>query len=258
MKTWVYASNMLIATLLNPLSGCGSSAGGAAGGAAGSGGGTTAEPPWTAPFGGSRECFATKTECSSSYQTCESRCVWEAINNPSYDCSGVCSDSWPCLGGVSGEECALHSYNFAGGPPLMDLEAACDSAVARDKSCGTHAIYDNCKTLAIIGSPDVIPNYECVAQTPCGASLAGCFVPEDRALENEICDEVGRYCSAFACTPTARAMLRSFDRAFRADTSRAAQLCLEEKSCRDITNCLEAWQHTVFAGSASFLFFGVD
>jgi hypothetical protein len=53
-------------------------------------------------------------------------------------------------------------------------------------------------------------------------------------------------------------MLRSFYRAFRTDTSRAAQLCLEEKSCRDITDCLEAWQHTVFAESEIFPFFGVD
>jgi hypothetical protein len=52
-------------------------------------------------------------------------------------------------------------------------------------------------------------------------------------------------------------MLRSAHPWFRSDTISAAQLCLGEGSCRDITRCLEAWQRTVFVGGAKFMFFGL-
>jgi hypothetical protein len=258
MRTWANARSMLVATLLIVASGCGSPADDAAAGAAGSGRGTTVEPPWTTPFGGSRQCYVTNTECSTTYQTCKADCLWHAINNPSYDCPGMCSDSWPCLGGVSSQGCAVHSYRFSGGPRLMDLEAACESAVARDKACGTRTVFDNCNTVAIVESTDMIANYECVARTPCGESPTSCSLPEDRGLENEICGKVNKYCSALTCTSDARAMLRNAFPWFRSETISAARSCLQEKSCRDITECLNAWKRTAFAGTEVFVFFGLD
>jgi hypothetical protein len=250
------ARHMLVAILLVQASGCGSPTDEPAGAAGGSGRGTTVEPPWTAPFGGSRQCYATKAECSNAYQACKSDCLWRAISDPTYNCLGTCSDSWPCLGGVSSQECPVHSYHFSGGPPLMDLEAACESAVARDKACGTRTVFDNCNTVAMVESPDVIANYECVAQTPCGESPTSCSLPEDRGLENEICGKISTHCSALTCTSEARAMLRSTSPWFRADTISAARACLQEKFCREITACLNSWNYTAFAGTESFLFFG--
>ena len=256
MRKWVNATTMLTAALLIQPTGCGSPPDDAAAAVPGSGRGTTAEPPWTAPFGGSRKCYATAAQCSNHYQACRSDCYWHAIYNPTYDCTEVCSDSWPYSGaGASSQDCAVHSYHFSGGPPLMDLKAACESAVARDKACGTLTVFDNCNTVAIVESPDVIANYECVAQTPCSESPTSCLPTEERALENEVCENVGKYCSASTCTSEARAMLRGTFRWFRADTVRAARLCLQEQSCRDITECLLAWQYTAFAGTVRFSFF---
>jgi hypothetical protein len=137
----------------------------------------------------------------------------------------------------------------------VDLESACESAVARDKSCGTTTVYDNCHTVAVVESPDMIATYQCIAQTPCGESPASCLVPDDSALENEICGRVEKSCSTRACTPEARAMLRSSYPWLRSDAVRAAQLCLQEDFCRDVTGCLETWAHTAFAGTTPFLFF---
>jgi hypothetical protein len=251
MKNWMNASTMLIATLLIQPSGCGSPADDAAG--AGSGRGTTPEPPWTAPFGGSRNCYVTDARCSELYHSCQSDCYWQAVNNPSFDCTGVCSDSWPC--GISSTDCAVHSYQFSGGPPLMDLKAACESAVARDKACGTLTVFDNCSNVAIVESADVIASYECVAQTPCGQAATSCAPPDNPALETEICGKVSKSCTAMTCTPEARASLRNAMGWLRTDAIRAAQACLQENSCRSITECLGAWKDTVFAGTPSFVFF---
>src|SRR5688500_11392576 len=108
MKKWINASTMLVAALLIQPSGCGSPADDAAATDAGSGRGTTPEPPWTAPFGGSRQCYVTNARGSAVYDSCRSDCWWHAVNNPSFDCIGMCSDAWPC--GISRTECAVHSY----------------------------------------------------------------------------------------------------------------------------------------------------
>jgi hypothetical protein len=152
----------------------------------------------------------------------------------------------------------VHSYHFSGGLRLMDLEAACESAVARDGTCGTRTVFDNCNTVAIVESPDVIAIYECIAKTPCDEFPTNCSLPEDRGLENEICEHVGNYCSALTCSADARAMLRGSFPWFRTDTIRAPHQCLQEQFCRDITACLNAWRFTAFAGTSNFVFFELE
>ncbi|HWA73392.1 MAG TPA: hypothetical protein VG937_13695 [Polyangiaceae bacterium] len=181
---------------------------------------------------------------------------WDSVYyDPGFDCIGNCQESWPCLGGLRGEECTVYEYHFSGGPRLAPLVAACQAAVARDSSCGTGTVDPDCELAGRVESAGMAEAYDCDAQTPCGESPQACFPASDRTLANEICSVVAEECDTWICTSEASNAISHATPWWRAETIEAARACLREPYCRNITDCLSAWRYAVFSDSSHFILF---
>jgi hypothetical protein len=180
-------------------------------------------------------------------------CWDSAFFDPTYPCSNVCKDAWPCLGSTGGTSCAVHAYDFSGGERLSALAEACNATLDHLIACGISGQIA-CETAAVVESPDMIERYECFSRSRCGAEER-CNVQPDASLAEEICDAVASSCRESRCTVDAKKHLTADLPWFRSDTVEAAKRCLSERSCRDMHDCLDAWKFTAYAGAPFFLLF---
>ncbi|MGC4092723.1 MAG: hypothetical protein QM756_33550 [Polyangiaceae bacterium] len=209
-----------------------------------------------ATLGGWRECWLTESEARRSYELCMSGCYDSIVYDPTFNCAGACKDNWCLACDAKSSECSLHKYHFDGGIYSTELKTSCDAAVARDQRCATPVVTPNCDTVAVVESSDMAARYECVAKLPCGGGPDACLPQETgSSWAAMICDTVASVCDGYYCSDKGRTLLESVEPWLRTDATRAATTCLGESSCRDIRECLLAWQRTVFKDAPYVILF---
>ena len=161
--------------------------------------------------------------------------------------AGSCEDSWCWASTGSSEDCGLHTYHFAGGERIPELEEACFKAVARDAECGEHTVYEKCEEVATVESAEMVAVYECVSETACGDAIEDCSPEGKGALGAKICNAVDEACESESCSEEFRDVLLDASPWWRQDVIDGAKACLEVLRCRDMQSCLHAWSEVVLA-----------
>jgi len=135
-------------------------------------------------------------------------------------------------------------------PPLPDVQAACERAVAHNTRCEQATLGEACLQAAKVESVEMTSVYNCVAEIECDDSVAACLPPKDDELADAICERLEDYCDTVRCDSEWRDAIATNQAWWSATTIDAATACLEERSCSNLRNCLSAWSETVFEGTS--------
>jgi hypothetical protein len=195
-------------------------------------------------------CDAYTERCLETNSALRSDCIVSCASAGFTDC-GFCFDGNPsdhCYACDEEERatCVNIGFEFTLGRRNRDVGRACRAYVAHTTGCGiTWGTPDPCAIFERTERAEMVPLYECLTATPCGAEPT-CADPAPRGLTESIVQRMAE------CDEPLDAWLvewtRNADGWFRDDVWNAGATCTAEPTCDRAVPCVRAWYAAVVAG----------
>lgn len=160
-------------------------------------------------------------------------------------CEYSCEESRPCSDWER-EECVSEGWQAVlPNDPDGSIESACLALIDTYERCGFDVdLYPSeCARWAASEKPEVASYYQCVATQSCDALAGGtisCAAPVRTAFGDAICADFAAVCGE-GCNSDFQEWLNVNGSYWREDVLEAAEVCVAQSACENVSGCLEAW-----------------